>query len=149
MTIPGKEKGRCSVPKRFICPDLSPGTDLLPGLVVVLVDLSGGKWFLMRFHALRACTAFCEPSFLGLGHGYSVFGGDIFVFIARDEDDLVFVSCQVTQNGGRGFPEDDADRVALERLAAAYLAEHLVFGDVLVRFDVVSMLIVGESRALF
>lgn len=86
---------------------------------------------------------------LRIGHGYSVFGGDIFVFIARDEDDLVFVSCQVTQNGGRGFSEDDADRVALERLVAAYLAEHLVFGDVLVRFDVVSMLIVGESRALF
>lgn len=42
----------------------------------------------------------------------------------------------------------DADRTALERLAAAYLAEHLDFEDAQIRFDVVSMLIVGESRAL-
>ncbi|WP_058270954.1 hypothetical protein [Olsenella massiliensis] len=75
-------------------------------------------------------------------------GGDVAEFLTRDVDDLVFVFCQVTQNGGEGFPEEDADRAALERLAAAYLAEHLDFEDVLVRLAVVSMLIVGESRAL-
>ena len=75
-------------------------------------------------------------------------GGDVADFIARDVDDLVFVSCQVTQNSGEGFLEEGADRAALERLAAAYLAEHLDFEDVLVRFDVVSMLTVGENRAL-
>lgn len=31
-------------------------------------------------------------------------GGDVVDFIARDEEDLVFVSCQVAQNGGEGFP---------------------------------------------
>lgn len=76
-------------------------------------------------------------------------GGDVADFIARDEDDLLFVHCQITQNGGEGFPEEDADRAALERLAAAYLAEHLDSEDIRIRFDVVSMLIVGESRALF
>ena len=75
-------------------------------------------------------------------------GGDVADFIARDEDDLLFVHCQITQNGGEGFPEEDADRAALERLAAAYLAEHLDSEDIRIRFDVVSMLIVGESRAL-
>jgi putative endonuclease len=75
-------------------------------------------------------------------------GGDVADFIARDEDDLVFVHCQITQNGGEGFPEEDANRVVLERLAAAYLAEHLDSEDIRIRFDVVSMLIVGESRAL-
>ena len=75
-------------------------------------------------------------------------GGDVADFIARDVDDLVFVNCQITQNGGKGFPEEDADRAALERLAAAYLAEHLDSEDIRIRFDVVSMLIVGESRAL-
>ena len=75
-------------------------------------------------------------------------GGDVADFIACDEDDLVFVHCQITQNGGEGFPEEDANRVALERLAAAYLAEHLDSEDIRIRFDVVSMLIVGESRAL-
>lgn len=76
-------------------------------------------------------------------------GGDVADFIARDEDDLLFVHCQITQNGGEGFPEEDADRAALERLAAAYLAERLDSEDIRIRFDVVSMLIVGESRALF
>lgn len=75
-------------------------------------------------------------------------GGDVADFIARDEDDLVFVHCQVAQNGGEGLSEEDAGRVALERLAAAYLAEHLDSEDIRIRFDVVSMLIVGESRAL-
>ena len=75
-------------------------------------------------------------------------GGDVVDFIARDEDDLVFVRCQITQNGGEGFPEEDADRAALERLAAAYLAEHLDSEDIRIRFDAVSMFIVGESRAL-
>lgn len=75
-------------------------------------------------------------------------GGDVVDFIARDEDDLVFVHCQITQNGGEGFPEEDADRAALERLAAAYLAEHLDSEDIRIRFDAVSMFIVGESRAL-
>lgn len=75
-------------------------------------------------------------------------GGDVADLIARDEGDLVFVSCQVTQSGGEGFPEEDADRAALERLAASYLAEHLDFEDVLARFDVVSLLVVGEGRAL-
>ena len=74
-------------------------------------------------------------------------GGDVADFIARDEDDLLFVHCQITQNGGEGFPEEDADRAALERLAAAYLAERLGSEDIRIRFDVVSMLIVGESRA--
>lgn len=92
---------------------------------------------------------FCKLFFLGLGYGHSVFGGDVADFIARDGDDLVFVSCMVIQNGGEGFSAEDADRVALERLAAACLVEHLDFGDVLVRFDVVSMFIVGESRVLF
>ena len=44
--------------------------------------------------------------------------GDVADFIARDEDDLVFAHCQITQNGGEGFPEEDADRAALERLYA-------------------------------
>ena len=76
-------------------------------------------------------------------------GGDVADFIACDEDDLVFVHCQITQNGGEGFPEEDANRVALERLAAAYLAEHLDSEDIRIRFDVVSMRIVGEAGRFF
>ncbi|MBY4797311.1 YraN family protein [Collinsella sp. AGMB00827] len=74
--------------------------------------------------------------------------GTVADFIARDEGDLVFVHCQTTQNGGEGFPEEDADCAALERLAAAYLAEHLDSEDILIRFDVVSIFIVGEGEVL-
>lgn len=94
---------------------------------------------------IRVCLERRGFEILEEGWAYS---GDVADFIARDEDELVFVHCQVTQNGGEGFPEEDADRAALERLAAAYLAEHLDFEDVRIRLDVVSMLIVGESRAL-
>lgn len=37
------------------------------------------------------------------------------------------------------------DREGLERLAAAYL-EHFGEGDVAVRFDIVSMMVLGDSR---
>lgn len=39
-----------------------------------------------------------------LGEGWA-HGGDVADFIVRDEDDLVSVHCQITQNGGEGFPE--------------------------------------------
>lgn len=74
-------------------------------------------------------------------------GSDAIDFIANEEDDLVFVSCQLRQNSGEGFPEEALDRGSLERLAAAYLVEHLDSGDCTVRFDAVSMLILGEDRA--
>lgn len=75
-------------------------------------------------------------------------GGDIIDFIASEEDDLVFISCQLRRNSGEGFPEEVLDRSPLERLAAAYLAEHLDSGDCTVRFDLVSVLVLSDDRAL-
>lgn len=75
-------------------------------------------------------------------------GGDTIDFIANEEDALVFISCQLRQNSGEGFSEEALDRGSLERLAAAYLTEHLDSGDCAVRFDAVSMLVLGEDRAL-
>ena len=75
-------------------------------------------------------------------------GSDAIDFIASEEDNLVFIGCQLRRNSGEGFPEEALDRGSLERLAAAYLAEHLDSGDCTVRFDVVSMLVLGNDRAL-
>jgi putative endonuclease len=75
-------------------------------------------------------------------------GGDTIDFIANEEDALVFISCQLRRNSGEGFPEEVLDRDSLERLAAAYLTEHLDSGDCAVRFDAVSMLVLGDDRAL-
>ena len=75
-------------------------------------------------------------------------GGDVIDFIADEEGDLVFIGCRLRRNGGEGFPEEALDRGSLERLAEAYLAEHLDSTDCTVRFDAVSMLVLGDSRAL-
>ncbi len=74
--------------------------------------------------------------------------GDIIDFIANEEDDLVFISCQLRQNNGEGFPKEVPDRNSLERLAASCLTEHIDSGDCTVRFDLVSILILNDERAL-
>lgn len=67
-------------------------------------------------------------------------------FIAREDGDLVFVTVKVSEGSGGGFSEEDpAGREGLERLAAAYL-EHFGEGDATVRFDIVSMMVLGDSR---
>lgn len=75
--------------------------------------------------------------------------GDASVdYIARDEGDLVFVTCLVGENDGTGFPKEEIDRKANERLAIAYLAEHPESGDCAIRFDTVSLVVVADNRAL-
>lgn len=69
-------------------------------------------------------------------------------YIARDEGDLVFVTCIVGDNDGTGFPKEAIDRKANERLAIAYLVDHPESGDCTVRFDVVSLVVVSDSRAI-
>lgn len=75
-------------------------------------------------------------------------GRDSVDFIATDEDGaLVFIDCEVSENVGEGIPEEAPDRKAFERIAAAFLAESDL-SSVEVRYDVVGILIIGESRAL-
>ena len=69
-------------------------------------------------------------------------------FIARDEDDLVFVDCNVYSDAGEGFPEDKPNRAACEKAAAAYLAQHLDIEQTMIRFDIVSLLVLSDSRAM-
>ena len=69
-------------------------------------------------------------------------------FIARDEDDLVFVSCNILGDAGDGFPEDKPDRAACEKAAAAYLAQTDGLEQAMVRFDIVSMLVLSNDRAM-
>ena len=75
-------------------------------------------------------------------------GKDSIDFIARDEnDDLVFIKCTIHGNEGEGIPEEKPDRKAFERIAAAYLTESDCDNST-VRFDLVSLLVIGDSRAL-
>lgn len=74
-------------------------------------------------------------------------GKDSIDLIAREDDDLVFVTTRIAE-GGSDIPAEKVNRKSLERVAAAYLAANLDLPEGSVRFDVVSMLILGESRAL-
>ena len=76
-------------------------------------------------------------------------GKDAADFIAIDGEngDLVFVAAEARANGSGGFPGFEPDREAFERLAAAYLTDADVT-DRAVRLDVLSMLVLGESRGL-
>ncbi len=75
-------------------------------------------------------------------------GRDKIDFVVRDDDDLVFVAVRIRENDGNGIPSDEASRRAFERVAAAYLAERPGIPEGAVRFDVVSMLVLSEDRAL-
>ena len=68
--------------------------------------------------------------------------------IAYENDVLVFID--VTVRGGfEGFvPESETVREAMEVLAAKYLAQAELEANVEIRFDIISMMVIGESRAM-
>lgn len=71
-----------------------------------------------------------------------------FEIIAKDEDALVFVTV-IGRNGGDEFPESRKTRQMSESLAAQYLKDSPDdFVDIPFRFDVISLLVIAESRAL-
>ena len=75
-------------------------------------------------------------------------GHDSIDFVAEDEDGtLVFIDCQLSEDAGAGIPEEKPDRKAFERIAAAYLAASDT-ESVEVRYDIVGMLLIGDSRTL-
>ena len=68
--------------------------------------------------------------------------------IAYEDDVLVFIDVTV-KAGFEGFvPESETDRMAMEILAAKYLAQSDDEPNFEVRFDIISMMVVGESRAM-
>lgn len=70
--------------------------------------------------------------------------------IAQDEGTLVFVEVKTRSNADKGLPEEAVDekkRDRYERIAAAFLAAYETV-DIAVRFDVVSILVIGNERAL-
>ena len=74
-------------------------------------------------------------------------GSDGIGFIAMDEGELVFVDT-ATKCGGYDMPQEEPDRERFERIAAAYLAESEVEGLTSIRYDIVSLLVVGSEKAL-
>ena len=100
--------------------------------------------------AVKASARYCElKGYEVLEQNWSPEGSDESVpVIAYDEDALVFIDVKV-RDGVNGFtPESETNREAMEVLAAKYLAQTATEPDFQVRFDIISMMVVGESRAM-
>lgn len=68
-------------------------------------------------------------------------------FIADDGGEIAFVTMRVRngrENGAMDASLEEVDRITLERIAVAYLAGYE--GECRVRFDVVSMLLIGSDH---
>lgn len=98
--------------------------------------------------AMRGIERFLERRGMKIIEAGWAHGNDRVDFIADDDGELVFISCTIRVNDGGGLGTEQVNRKAFERVAAAYLAEHLDIPEGTIRYDVVSMLILGDSKAL-
>lgn len=98
----------------------------------------------------RAAARFLEArGFKILERNWTCDAGEADI-IANHEGDLVFVEVKTRSNLEHGLPDeavDAAKRSRYERIAAYYLRDCDTV-DMPVRFDVVSLLVVGGERAL-
>ncbi|WP_428859693.1 hypothetical protein AB4920_10035 [Bifidobacterium dentium] len=53
-----------------------------------------------------------------------------------------------TKCGGYDMPREEPDQERFERIAAAYLSEAELEGLTSIRYDIVSLLVVGSEKAL-
>ena len=89
-------------------------------------------------------------------HGYEIlernwvcFAGEADI-IAADDRALVFAEVKTRRGSNHGFPGEavnQAKRERYERIALAYVQDHCV-GEVTVRFDVISIVVIAPDRAL-
>lgn len=81
--------------------------------------------------------------------GWTCFAGTADI-IAMEDDTLVFVSVNVQEESEKGFPSSqvgDERRSKFEKIALAYLSEYDQT-DFPVRFDIVSIVVLGHDRAM-
>ena len=100
--------------------------------------------------AMRGIERFLERRGMEIiEHGWA-HGKDKVDFIAEDEGALVFISCNIRTNDGNGIADEEPNRKKFERIASAYLAEHLDLPESAIRHDIVSMLIrlIGQKVCL-
>jgi putative endonuclease len=98
--------------------------------------------------ALKAAATYLERRGFEIIEEMWAHGSDSVDIIAREDDDLVFVDVQVRDDGAREMPEEQPDRDRFERIAVAYLAESGDEADFAIRYDIISLLVIGGSKAL-
>ena len=105
--------------------------------------------------AVKASARYCElKGYEVVEQNWSPEGSDESIPLIAYEDDvlvfnvLVFIDVTV-RSGFEGFvPESETDREAMEVLAARYLAQADLDANIEVRFDIISMMVVREDRAM-
>jgi putative endonuclease len=84
-----------------------------------------------------------------LERNWTCFAGEADI-IARDEDTIVFVEVKTRKDCGHGFPSEAvtaAKREKYEKIALAFLSDYEPT-DFPVRFDVVSIVVIGPDKAM-
>lgn len=80
---------------------------------------------------------------------WTCFAGEVDIIAANGEA-LVFVEVKTRSGVRKGFPSEAVDRAKrdrYERIALAYVQSHCI-GEVIVRFDIIAIVVVGPDRAL-
>ena len=99
--------------------------------------------------AVRAATRFCEhKGYEILDAGWTSPEGTTVDLVADDEGCLVFIDVTAKEYGTGPFEDGKIARSEFEIAAAAWLAANPGTADVRVRFDIIGMLVVSESKAL-
>jgi putative endonuclease len=77
----------------------------------------------------------------------SVCGGHIDL-VAKDHDELVFIDVTVSEDQEKGFLDGNPNQNQMEIMAARWLAASSpADGDLKVRFDTISLIVLNEQRA--
>lgn len=83
-----------------------------------------------------------------LERNWICFAGEADIIAVNDEA-LVFVEVKTRRNADKGLPSEAvtrAKREKYERIALAYIQDHF-FGEAVVRFDVVAIVVLSDDRA--
>lgn len=83
-----------------------------------------------------------------LERNWTCFAGEADIIAVNDEA-LVFVEVKTRRNVDKGLPSEAvtrAKREKYERIALAYIQDHF-FGEAVVRFDVVAIIVLSDDRA--
>ena len=83
-----------------------------------------------------------------LERNWTCFAGEADIIAVNDEA-LVFVEVKTRRNADKGLPSEavtQAKREKYERIALAYIQDHF-FGEAVVRFDVVAIIVLSDDRA--
>ena len=101
-------------------------------------------------HGEEAAVDFLQrKGYAVLERNWTCYAGEADI-VATDGANLVFVEVKTRRGADKGFPAEAVNakkREKYERIALIYVRDHCI-GDVSVRFDVVSVVVVAPHRAM-